>query len=316
MKTVLCTACLVFLVVMPVAHAKWIYNPETGLYNPKYGVKSTPEEQYKRAIEEFKKKDYDLSRKLFKRLIQWFPDSKYCPEAQFMIAECRFMEGNYYKAHREYQSLMKEYPKHERIQQVIEKEFQIGHLLCGGAKREWVAGIRVGAEDKGIEVLETVIRLDSWDDKADDALFEIGQCQLRRKQYDAAAEAFGRLVRDYPSSEHAKKAQYLKGMCSYAQIQGPEYDPTHAIAARKDFEVVKDEFPETDDAQEAKTRITQMQNESARSDYTTAIMYLKNYKYAAAVVYLRALSRKYPTTTFGQKAKRVLEALDTLEPEK
>jgi len=312
MKSLLRAGLVLGLILPRTADAVWIWSKETGFYNPKYAVKASAEEQYHYALDVFKKKDYGLARKLFKRVIKFFPDSKYCAEAQFMVAECYFMDKDYYHAYKEYETLKKQYPKHGRIQEVLAKEFEIGHLLCNGTKRKWIGGIPVPARGKGIEVMESVIKLDSWDDRADDALFEIGKTQYRKQQFDAANETFDRLVRDYPSSEHVAEAQYLKGMSSLAQDQGPEYDPSFAKAAARDFKVLKEEFQETEQAKSAAEKMQQMREAAARSHFRMVQYYMNNNKYLAAEIGLRALAKDYSDTSYGQKAGRMLQVLDTL----
>ncbi|MBI2193906.1 MAG: outer membrane protein assembly factor BamD [Planctomycetes bacterium] len=301
-----------FFLPLQMVQAKWIWSPTTGFYNPKYAIKGTAEEQFNYAMDVFQDKDYRRARKIFQRLIQFFPDSKHCAEAQFMIAECYFMAEDYYAAFKAYQTLVKEYPKHERIQDVIAKEYRIGSLLCHGVKRKWF-GLRVGAADKGIECLEDVIKLDGWDDLADDSLFEIGLCQYRHREYDEAEKTFARFLQDYPSSEFASQAQYLKAMSSYDQVQGPEYDPTFARKAKKDFTVLKQDFPESTVSQDAEQKMNQMEQESARKEYETALFYLKNRKFEAVRMYFQSLARTFPETSYGSKARKLVEALNSLE---
>lgn len=316
MKRALSAILFLLALVPEMAEAKWIWSRETGFYNPKYGIKTSAEEQMKAAKEAFDRKNYDLARKLYKRVIQFFPDSPLCAEAQFMIGESYFLLGDYYQAHKAYKALVKEYPRHGRIQEVIQRQYRIGQLFCNGTKRKWLGVLPIPAYEKGIKALEGVIEMDRWSDLADDSLYEIGMCQYRRSHFPDSRETFGRLLQDYPSSEYASKAQYLRGMSSYSQIQGPEYDPTHAKQAKKDFEISKEEFPDSDEAKEAKAKIGRMDSESARSDYEIAKYYLKNRKVTAAIVYFRNLAMNYPNTDFGQKAQKVVSAFDALEQKK
>ena len=313
-KSLLATLILAFGFHTP-SEAKWIWNKDTGFYNPKYAVKESAEAQFKYAMSFFEKKRFEHSRKLFKRLIQFFPDSKLNAESQYMIAECYHEDQDYWQAYKEYQVLVKEYPRHERIQDVIKKQYEIGRLLCNGTKRKWM-GIKIKAEEKGMEVLENVILLDSWDELADDALFEIGKCQYRKKQYESADKTFAKLVQDYPSSEHVEKAQYLKARCSYDRIQGLEYAPDLPAKAKRDFEILAEDYPQAKVTADAETKINQMAEESAKSDFEKAHYYLKNNKYAAAAIYIRSVARKYPNTETGKKAARIWKVLESLEQPK
>jgi outer membrane assembly lipoprotein YfiO len=315
MKNCLAAMLALAFVFSASSEAKWIWNKDTGFYNPKYAVKETAEEQHKYAMEFFEKKKYQHARKLFKRHIQFFPDSKLNADAQYMIAECYYAEKDYWKAYLDFQILVKEYPRHERIQDVIKKQFQIGYLMCNGTKRKWM-GIKIKAEEKGMEVLESVILLDSWDELADDALYEIGKCQYRKRQYESAEKTLSKLVQDYPSSEHVDQAQYLKARCSYDRIQGLDYDRLLPEKAERDFTILKEEYPESKVTKDAETKISQMAEERAKSDFEKAHYYLKNNKYAAASIYFRSVARKYPETKTGQKAARIWEVLKSLEPPK
>ncbi|MDA1143073.1 MAG: outer membrane protein assembly factor BamD [Planctomycetota bacterium] len=315
MKKCLAAILVLAFVFNAASEAAWIWNKDTGFYNPKYAVKESAEAQLKYGMDFFEKKKYEHARKLFKRLIQFFPDSKLNAEAQYMIAECFYLDKDYWRAYLEYKILVKEYPRHERIQDVIKKQYRIGHLLCNGTKRKWM-GIKIKAEEKGMEVLESVILLDSWDELADDALFEIGKCQYRKKQYESAEKSFSKLVQDYPSSAFVGEAQYLKARCSYDQIQGLEYAPDLPAKAKRDFSILKEDYPEAEVTKDAESKISQMAEESAKSDFEKAHYYLKNKKYTAASIYFRAVARNYPDTNTGQKAARIWKVLESLEPPK
>jgi len=313
MKRALALALLLGLVLPQMAYAKWVWSRETGFYNPKYAIKATAEEQLEYARSIYDKGNYDHARKLYKRVILFFPDSEHCAEAQFMTAECYFKDKDYYRAYKAYEVLRTQYPKNKRIQEVIDQELDIGVKLCTGTKRKWIGGIPIKAEGKGIEILENVIRLDSWSDKADDALLEIGKCQYRRNEFDAAGDTFQRVLENYPSSEHVADAQFRKGMSALSQDQGPEYDPTYANEATRDFKRLKEDFAGTEPAKKAGERITQMEEASARSLFETVKYYVTNNKYPAAAIYLRSLAREYPGTSYGDKAARIVQVLDTLE---
>ena len=315
MKALLSIMLGVLILAPQTVQAKWIWSKETGFYNPKYAVKDTDKEQFEAAKKAFDRKSYETSRKLFKRVIKFFPDTKLSAEAQFMIGECYFLSEDYYSAHKAYKTLIKEYPKHGRIQEVIARQYRIGHLFCNGTKRKW-HGLPIPAYQKGVEAMKEVVSLDRWDDLADDAVFEIGLCQYRKKNYEDARVTFSDLLQDYPSSEHASRAQYLKGMASYAQIQGPDYDPTKAKEAKRDFKISVDEFEGSEEEKQAREKISKMTMESARSENEIARYYLKNRKLQAALVYFRSLERNYSETPYGQTAKNLLALLDTLEPDK
>jgi tol-pal system protein YbgF len=74
------------------------------------------------AYKTFRQGKYDEARRKFREFIKVFPDTEYSDNAQFWIGECYYFEKNYEKAILEYESVIKNYPKGNKVPNALLKQ--------------------------------------------------------------------------------------------------------------------------------------------------------------------------------------------------
>jgi tol-pal system protein YbgF len=80
------------------------------------------EKAYAEAYTTFKKGDYQGARNKFRRFVEIFPSTEYSDNAQFWIGECYYFEKNYEKAILEYENVIKQYPKGNKVPNALLKQ--------------------------------------------------------------------------------------------------------------------------------------------------------------------------------------------------
>ena len=80
------------------------------------------EKSYSEAYKTFRQGKYDEARRKFREFIKVFPDTEYSDNAQFWIGECYYFEKNYEKAILEYESVIKNYPKGNKVPNALLKQ--------------------------------------------------------------------------------------------------------------------------------------------------------------------------------------------------
>lgn len=80
------------------------------------------EKTYADAYKTFKQGDYKGARDKFRRFVKIFPSTEYSDNAQFWIGESYYFEKNYEKAILEYENVIKQYPKGNKVPNALLKQ--------------------------------------------------------------------------------------------------------------------------------------------------------------------------------------------------
>lgn len=80
------------------------------------------EKEYSEALKTFKSGTYAEAREMFQKFLKSFPDTEYSDNAQFWIGECYYFEGQYEKAILEYEKVVQNYPKGNKVADALLKQ--------------------------------------------------------------------------------------------------------------------------------------------------------------------------------------------------
>ncbi|UCD86457.1 MAG: tol-pal system protein YbgF [Desulfobacterales bacterium] len=86
------------------------------------GVEETPEALYARAKKGFDQGQYENARELFRSFLKQYPKSEMADSAQFWLGEIYYHEKWYEKAILEYQKVIEDYPKGNKIPSALLKQ--------------------------------------------------------------------------------------------------------------------------------------------------------------------------------------------------
>ncbi|MBW2558782.1 MAG: tol-pal system protein YbgF [Deltaproteobacteria bacterium] len=88
----------------------------------KNGGATGREEAYSNAYSIFKTGEYGLAKEAFRKFLKSFPDTEYSDNAQFWIGECDYFEGKYEEAIVEYEGVIQNYPKGNKVPNTFLKQ--------------------------------------------------------------------------------------------------------------------------------------------------------------------------------------------------
>ncbi|MDD5449285.1 MAG: outer membrane protein assembly factor BamD [Candidatus Omnitrophica bacterium] len=299
------------LIGLSISQAYWIWTPQSKKwFNPKYAPKDTPREQYDYAMQFYLAKNYSKSISEFKKLIRAYPQSELAPDAQYYIGRSYEERLEYYAAFLAYQKVIDVYPRSELTEEILERQYKLGNLYFGGQKEKIFGVAVIPAVDKALEIFEKVVANSPYGKYADLAQFKIGECYKKLGQYKEAAEAYGKLVNNYPKSLLYEQSRYEVAYCTYKISLNPNYDqePTEeAIKGFEDFVKSKDRGETIQDAEQALIRL---QEKKAESLYNTGHFYEKQKHYDSAIVYYKEILDSYPKTLWAKRAFSKIEELE------
>ena len=301
----------VLMAYTSVAHAVWVWTPETGRWiNPKNQPKETAEAQLDYAKQLRLAGDHREALREYERFFKFYPDSELSPEAQFQIGELYEARGDYERASKEYQKVVSNWRSSELFDKVVEKQYEIADRFY----REEVKRLgrfrpfRGRYIRKAIRIYELVIENAPFGAPAAQAQYRIADCYFTLRQYLEATYEYQKVLDEYPASDWAGQAMHGLAMCYYKQALPAEYDQTIARKAIEQFRLFTGMYPDDPRTKEAAERIAELREEMARQQLVIARFYERVEKPDSARVYYRIVVAKYAGTRAANEAREKLEA--------
>jgi len=130
----------------------------------------------------------------------------------------------------------------------------------------------------------------------DEAVYLLGLCHLRMKDFTTAEADFERLQRDYPESDSAASASFRLGEAMWGQARGPDFDQEFTLKALDQWMSFRRDHPDHWLAPEAARRIGEARSRLATKLYRTGDLYVKLKEYEAARGYFHDVMTEYSDT--------------------
>jgi len=119
--------------------------------------------------------------------------------------------------------------------------------------------------------------------------------------YDAVFE-LNRFIETYPNDKNIPYAHFLLGMCYYENIIDERKDLEPLIRAKKKFEFIIEEYPDTDFALDAAFKIGLIEDLMAAKEMYLGRHYIKKTKWIAAINRFKTVVNNYGTTIYVEEA--------------
>ncbi len=120
--------------------------------------------------------------------------------------------------------------------------------------------------------------------------------------YDEALSELDRFFRKYPKHPNADYAHFLYAMCYYENIVDEKKDLEPLLISKKRFELIIQNYPDTDFAQDAKFKIDLINDVLASKEIYLGKYYLKKKKWSAAINRFKNVLEFYSTTIYIEEA--------------
>ena len=129
------------------------------------------------------------------------------------------------------------------------------------------------------------------------------------RNYDETAIAGKRFMGLYPASEDAAYVAYMMANAYYNQIPDVARDQDRAEKALNSFREIVERWPKSEYANDARFKITVVQDQLAGREMEIGRYYLKRHNYTAAINRFRAVVSQYQRTNQTEEAlARLAEA--------
>ncbi len=257
-------------------------------------------------------------------------------EATYYQAECLRLQGHYPGAAELYNKQLTVFAMGKHAGLARERLFGIANYWLDETraymeacrekkegKRSWVWPVSFVHFDKtkptfdleghALRMLEQVYITDPKGPLAEKALFYLGSVKFFREDYREADHYFHQLVTHHPNGSMAARALQLSIICKQMSTGGSEYDGRLVAEARELVDVAWRSYPELAN-QQSKFLMDQLYSitqQQADKDWKIAEFYRRTGKPAPAYFMYELVRRRYPGTTYEQKA---MERMRELQP--
>ena len=129
---------------------------------------------------------------------------------------------------------------------------------------------------------------------------------------DAIAE-LERFLKVYSNNNEVSYAKYLLGLCYYEQIVDEKKDLQAIIKAKKNFQIIIKNYPDTEYAMDAEFKIDLINDILAAKEMYIARYYFDKKKWIPAINRFKKITDEYDTTIYAEEAlHRLVEVHYTL----
>ena len=109
-------------------------------------------------------------------------------------------------------------------------------------------------------------------------------------------------IKTYPKDPRMDYVHYLLGLCYYENIEGEKKDLQPLITAKKEFNYVINNYPNTDFALDAKFKIGLINDVLASKEMYLGRHYIKKEKWIPAINRFKNVLNEYETTIYAEEA--------------
>lgn len=263
------------------------------------------------AREAFEQKDYKIALKASQYLVRTWPLSDYSAEAQYLAGRSYEARHSDEKAFKAYQKVLENYPRSEKLNEVLQRQYQIALRFLGGQRfKLWGVIPFFPDMEKTAGLFEQIVKNGPYSSVAPDAQLSIGSAQEKRRDYTEAVAAYERAADRYNDQPKiAAEAKYRAGLAYTKQALTAEYDQGtagQAIATFRDFISL---YPEDKRVPEAQRLIDNLKEEQARGSFQTAAFYASRRKWNGALIYYNEVLLRAPSSRYATQARERIDEI-------
>lgn len=300
-------AAVALMLVAEAVSAQWVWTPQTRRFiNVDRLPKETAELQVAYARSLMADGNYRKAMRETAKFQEFYGDSEFADENQFLRGEIFKAQGSYMRAATEFQLVRTGYPNSDLHDRVIDEQYEIAGLYydrgVAGQDKRW-RFFRNRPFRRAIEVYTMVIGNERYGDRAPEARYRIGLCYFTREEYEEAALEYRTVIEEYPNSDWLDEASYDLAMSHYLRSLPPEYDQVPSfltIGAIDEFEA---RFPADARNSELAPKREEMRERIATQRLQTAQFYERRRQFQAALISYEVVAEQFPDTPAASEAE-------------
>lgn len=149
---------------------------------------------------------------------------------------------------------------------------------------------------------ETVISIGRGTDIGQDAQFYLAESYFNSGRYLIAASEYARYSQFHPNSQRRQEADFKQGMSYYHMSPRYKLDQSYTQRAIENFRLYSSRYPNSERAETAADKISELREKLARRDYNAAEFYMRTNRYRSAAIYHDIVIDQYPETKWAERS--------------
>jgi outer membrane protein assembly factor BamD len=134
------------------------------------------------------------------------------------------------------------------------------------------------------------------------AELRVADCAYEMEEYEEAALWYEQFVKKHARHEDTPYAMFQQGMCNYKRKLKPGRDPNYTREAIVAFELMRERFPDSPYAEEARDKIRECREDLAKMELGVGDYYFKRKEFWSAAARYHGVYEKYPGLGFDEEA--------------
>jgi outer membrane protein assembly factor BamD len=147
-----------------------------------------------------------------------------------------------------------------------------------------------------IEQLKVYVERNAGSAHVDEAIYLLGECYLKSKDFPNAAVEFERLERDFPESDSSAAASFGLGAALNGQSRPPDFDQEYTNKALEQWERYRRDYPWHWQVPKAEELIAKCRLQLASKLLNNADLYYKLRQIGPARIYYKQVEEEYGDT--------------------
>ncbi len=157
--------------------------------------------------------------------------------------------------------------------------------------------------DFAVQVFEKLtLELPARDTLLPPSQYFLAQAYSGRGEHLLAAQSYSRLSESFATDTLADDAMYHAAREYQKMWRDPQLDPQYGSEAAATYSLLLGLYPESEWKDSATAQIAVLQEWFATKDYESGMHYLRRKAYDSAIIYLKDVVEKYPTTARSKDA--------------
>jgi len=149
---------------------------------------------------------------------------------------------------------------------------------------------------------ETVVSIGRGTDIGQDAQFYLAESYYNNRRYLIAASEYARYSQFHPNSERRQIADFKQGMSYYNLSPRFKLDQSYTNRAIENFRLFRSRYPNSEYAEQAADKISELREKLARRDFNAAEFYMRTNRYRSAAIYFDIVIDQYPETKWAERS--------------
>ncbi len=242
--------------------------------------------------------------------IETYPSHPQIDEAYLLRGDAKVAQGDYYDALFDYELLVRSYPGSQYFMTALEREHKIAVIYTSGVNRKFLGLPILPAEGEGEELLVRIQERAPGSAIGEKASLSLADYYFDTATMHQAAIAYDLFLKNYPQSDHRRRAMRRMIQSSLATFKGPKYDPTGLLDAASRLRAYRQEYPADAEQLGADALLIRIDESLALKVYYTAQWYEQRGKPVSAIVMYKRVVKDHPRTAAAQQAIHKLAELD------